>query len=239
MPRLSRVFVPELPNHLILRGNDRQDIVLTDADRRRILCDLQIEASMHGVRIHAYALMTNHLHLMASAESMTAIPLAIQGLGRRYVPYFNLRYARIGTLWQGRYRSSPIADERYLRACHRYIEMNPVRAGMVSRPCEYRWSSHCLYAFGVDDGLVTPHPSLEWVPGEWKGRAEFLAMFDVPASEEEVAEIRDAGRRGLALGDEVSCQALEARIGRRITPRRPGRHRKEDGAGEGQMEMVV
>jgi putative transposase len=183
--------------------------------------------------------MTNHLHLMASADSIAAIPRAIQGLGRRYVSYFNLRHGRVGTLWQGRYRSSIIASERYLYACHRYIEMNPVRAGLVAHPREYRWSSHGFYALGRGDSLVSPHSCLGWEPGEWPGRGAFLALFDQTASAAELSEIRNAGRRGTALGDLASCRALEARIGRRVTPRSPGRRSGRVPAGDGQTEMVV
>ena len=239
MSRLPRVFTPDLPNHVILRGNDRQDIVLADVDRRRILDDLLIEVRQNDVRIHAYALMTNHVHLMVSADAIAAIPRAIQGLGRRYVPYFNLRHGRVGTLWQGRYRSSIIANERYLYACHRYIEMNPVRAGLVAHPREYRWSSHGFYAGGGEDRLVSPHPCLGWQSGEWPGRKAFIALFDEVASDAEISEIRDAGRRGTALGDQAACRALEARIGRRITPRSAGRRPKDDLSGGNQMEMVV
>jgi len=145
MSRLPRVFTPDLPNHIILRGNDRQDIVLSDADRRRILADLQIEACSNNVRIHAYALMTNHLHLMASADSIAAIPRAIQGLGRRYVSYFNLRHGRVGTLWQGRYRSylpcRPGARARHLVKPLGRAEMGRSQRRQARR---YHWVSAWL-----------------------------------------------------------------------------------------------
>jgi putative transposase len=114
----------------------------------------------HGVRLHAYVLMTNHVHLLATGRDPWSIAKAIQGIGRQYVWYFNARYARSGTLWEGRYRATLVDADRYLLACHRYIDMNPVRAGLVAHPAEYPWSSYRHYALAIDDELVTPHPTV-------------------------------------------------------------------------------
>jgi putative transposase len=216
---MPRIFLPNVPCHVTMRGNDRQAIVRSDADRMRLLGCLGQESRRCGMAIHAYVVMTNHIHLLATGNSEFAIARTIQGLGRLYVPYFNQQYGRTGTLWEGRYASSPVASDRYVLTCHRYIESNPVRAGMVSKPLAHFWSSHRYYAAGDADSLVSPH-ALWFQLGDTESerRQAFLDSFG-QLSDEDLKMIRASTSRGLAIGDEASCKALEARLGRRVTGR--------------------
>lgn len=160
MARAARPVVTGLPLHVIQRGNNRQPVFLDDQDRRdylRCLSDASIE---HGLSIHAYVLMDNHVHLLCTPEQDGALSAAMQALGRRYVRHFNRRHGRTGTLWEGRFRSSLVEADRYLLACHRYIELNPVRAGRVDDPRAWPWSSHRHHVGLSVDPLVRPHPLL-------------------------------------------------------------------------------
>ena len=140
MPRRARLTLPNIPLHLIQRGNNRQACFFADEDYRFYLDWLAEHAGKTGCQIHAYVLMTNHVHLLLSAETAQAAGALMKALGQRYVQYVNRTYQRSGTLWEGRFRSCLTQDETYLLACQRYIELNPVRAGMVAHPADYRWS---------------------------------------------------------------------------------------------------
>lgn len=142
MPRRPRLALPGIPLHLIQRGNNRQACFFAEDDYRIYLDWLTEYASKSGCRVHAYVLMTNHVHLLVSADSTTAPGALMKALGQRYVQYVNRTYLRSGTLWEGRYRSCPVDQEAYLLACQRYIELNPVRAAMVRHPADYPWSSY-------------------------------------------------------------------------------------------------
>ncbi len=158
MARLPRLTVPGYPHHIIQRGNNRQPIFVDRADFEVMLALLDEHARKQRVALHAYVLMSNHFHLLATPETIDGIPLTMQAVGRQYVRRFNQRHGRSGTLWEGRYKSTLIQAERYLLACMVYIELNPVRAAMVSGPTEYPWSSHAHYAGRRVDKLITPHP---------------------------------------------------------------------------------
>jgi putative transposase len=145
MARLPRYTLPGQPQHVILRGNNRSIIFAADEDYRFFLDCLGDAATRHGCVIHAYVLMTNHVHLLITPEHEGSIGKALQSVGRRYVQYFNYTYQRTGTLWEGRYKATLIDSESYLLTCYRYIELNPVRADMVPHPRDYLWSSYrCL-----------------------------------------------------------------------------------------------
>ena len=154
MPRRPRLSLPNVPLHLIQRGNNRQACFIGDEDYRFYLDWLSEYAGRAGCSIHAYVLMTNHVHLLVSTERSAAPGEMMKALGQRYVQYFNRTYRRSGTLWEGRYRSCPTQAESYLLACQRYIELNPVRAGMVEHPAEYRWSSYRANAQGDIDPMI-------------------------------------------------------------------------------------
>ncbi|HTH78359.1 MAG TPA: transposase, partial [Ramlibacter sp.] len=145
MARLPRLTVPGYPHHVIQRGNNRQALFVSKDDYEKLLALLEEFAKKFSVAIHAYVLMSNHFHLLATPESADGVPKMMQALGRSYVRYFNDRHQRTGTLWEGRYRSTLIQAERYLLACMVYIDLNPVRAGMAADPAEYPWSSYLYY----------------------------------------------------------------------------------------------
>lgn len=219
MPRLSRLFVPGLPAHLIVRGNNRQDIFLCDGDRRYFLQCLVDAATRSRMAIHAYVLMTNHVHLLATGETADSFPKTFQSVGRRFVAYFNARHHRTGTLWEGRYRSTVVQADAYLLTCHRYIDMNPVRAGLVSLPVDYPWSSHRHYSLGQRDDLVTPHCLTQGMSGSGPGRrAAYAAMFEDPLSAEALERIRYCLNNAWALGTPSFCHSVGGQAGRRASP---------------------
>ena len=157
VPRQHRFLIPGLTQHVIQRGNNRCAIFREASDYEVFLLALREACAKHAVDIHAYALMTNHLHLMVTPQSATALPFAMQSIGRRYVQFFNRRYDRTGGLWEGRYRTSAIDDDRYWLHCMRYIELNPVRAGLATTPEAYQWSSYRTHALGAADVILVPH----------------------------------------------------------------------------------
>ena len=157
MARLPRFCPAGLPQHIIQRGNNRNICFMGEQDFVAYASWLEEYAIKFAVDIHAWVFMTNHVHLLATQSSQDAVPRMMQSLGRRYVQYFNSTYRRSGTLWEGRYKSSLVQTEQYLLACYRYIELNPVRAGMVNDPAEYSWSSYRCNALGLDASMCSPH----------------------------------------------------------------------------------
>jgi putative transposase len=219
MSRLRRLFVPALASHITLRGNDRQDIFRCDGDRTRFLEYLADAARRNGLAVHAYVLMTNHVHLLATGHDSRSAPRTIQSVGRRYVAYFNGRYGRTGTLWEGRYRSTLVETDRYLFACHRYIDMNPVRAGLAAHPAAYRWSSHRFYAVGCKDELPTPHSLLrDMAATETERRKAYMRLFDRPLDDEILERIRFCSNKGWALGSDEFCESVGSAAQRRARP---------------------
>lgn len=203
MPRKPRFYLPGTPAHVVQRGHCRQAVFSGDSDYRAYLRWLAEGAVKHCCAIHAYVLMTNHVHLLVTPASSEAIALTLQYVGRRYVPYINHAYDRSGTLWEGRHKGCIIDSERYLFACMRYIEMNPVRAGMVARAGDYRWSSHASNAGGCPDELIVPHAlynSLGDTPGE--RRLRYREMFDVVLEPHQVRNIRVTVQSGAPLGSD-------------------------------------
>lgn len=172
MARLPRLVVPGQPHHVIQRGNDRQPIFHDEQDYSAFLKWLREAAKIFKIAIHAYVLMPNHIHLLVTPADTVGLGKLMQWVGRYYVPYFNQRYSRVGTLWQGRYRATVIDSEKYFLTCSRYIELNPLRAGMVERPDQYVWSSYVHHAGIKSDPYITDHP-LYWALGntpELRGR---------------------------------------------------------------------
>ena len=157
MPRKPRFHLPGVPVHVVQRGNNRQAVFYDEQDYRAYLKWLEEGAERYGCAIHAYVLMTNHVHLLVSPAHGESLGRLMQYLGRYYVLYINHHYGRSGTLWEGRYKASLIQAQDYLLACYRYIELNPVRAGMAKGPGQYRWSSYGYNALGREDRLLTPH----------------------------------------------------------------------------------
>lgn len=224
MARLPRLTLADYPHHVIQRGNNRQPIVRDDRDRQRLL-DLWFEhARAFRVAIHAYVIMDNHFHLLVTPETQDGLPLMMQAVGRAYVRYFNARHQRTGTLWEGRYRSNVIETERYLLACMVYIDLNPVRAGMVARAEDYAWSSH-RHAIGqLRDKLVTPH-ALYWALGNtpFAREAAYAGLVRVGVNEGQRAQITQSTLSGWALGSAPFIETLQQGTARRVTPSKAGR----------------
>ena len=181
MPRVPRNVLPGHPHHVIQRGNNRSPIFVAEEDYVYFKHILSKACQMHDCQIHAYVLMTNHVHFAMTLGREDSLPKVLQSLGRRYVQYFNNTYQRTGTLWEGRYKATIIDSESYLLTCYRYIELNPVRANMVTHPGEYRWSSYACNALGQDDLLVKPH-SLYQALGSSEHQRQFAyrGLFEKP-----------------------------------------------------------
>lgn len=227
MPRRPRLTLPNVPQHLIQRGNNRQVCFVADEDFRFYLDWLAEYAGKTGCRLHAYVLMTNHVHLLVSAERGGAPGELMKALGQRYVQYFNRTYRRSGSLWEGRFRSCLTEAEDYLLACQRYIELNPVRAGMVVHPAEYRWSSYRANAQGEADALIQPHGVYQALGGDAPDRqAAYRELFRHELEPGLVDEIRRATNGNFALGGERFSTEIAAALGRRVTPGKSGRPRK-------------
>ncbi len=196
MPRPPRVHIPGLTQHVVQRGNNRTDIFRSACDYECFLLTVREAAIRFELKIHAYALMTNHIHMMVTPSSETGLPRAMQAIGRRYVPYFNQRYARTGGLFQGRYRSVVVDDESYWITCMRYVELNPVRAGLVDIPDAYRWTSYHAHALEAPDLLLTDHAMYLRLGTAPADRARSWRAFcgqGIPDTE--LAEIRETIRR--------------------------------------------
>jgi putative transposase len=219
MARLPRLYAPDLPSHLILRGNNRSEIFRGDGDRMVFRAYLLDACAANDLYVHSYVFMPNHVHLLATGRRVDSAARAIQSVGRRYVGYFNARYARTGTLWEGRYRSTVVEVDGYLLACHRYIDLNPVRAGLASGPAEFPWSSHRCHAQGVADDLVTPHALvLALGDGPEARRKAYVALFEKALEGRTLDLIRSCSHKGWALGSDSFCRLLESRTQRRTAP---------------------
>jgi putative transposase len=227
LPRRARLSLPHVPLHIIQRGNNRQACFFADEDYRFYLDWLGKHADKTGCRVHAYVLMTNHVHLLISTERSEAPGALMKGLGQRYVQYVNRTYRRSGTLWEGRYRSCLTQEEDYLLACQRYIELNPVRAGMAEHPAEYRWSSYRANAQGEADALLKPHPLYEALGPDMASRqAAYRELFRYELEPGLVDEIRRATHGNYALGNDRFATEIAAALGRRAIPGKSGRPRR-------------
>ena len=224
MARLPRLTIPGYPHHLIQRGNNRQAIVATTGDYEMLLSLLHDNAVQFGVALHAYVVMSNHFHLLATPESAESIPAMMQAVGRRYVRYFNDARGRTGTLWEGRYRSTVIQAERHLLACMAYLDLNPVRAGMVVEPANYPWSSHGHYTGVRTDRLITPHP-LYWTLGNtpFAREAAYAEMVRAGISQAERDVLTQSVLGGWALGEADFVADLQKRTERRVARAKAGR----------------
>lgn len=224
MPRHSRLVLPNVPLHLIQRGINKQDYFFTDDDYRFYLYWLAENAREHGCTVHAYVLMTNHVHLLISAATLESPAQLMKAQGQRYVQYVNRRYERCGTLWNGRFRSCLTQEERYLLACYRYIELNPVRAGMVRSPAQYPWSSYHSNALGKRDPVVEPH-ALYCALGdgaESRQRA-YRSLCEQQLDTSLLKRIRSSANGNYSLGDRHFSAYVETELGHNGIPRPRGR----------------
>ena len=237
MARLPRLYVPGCANHLIQRGNNRQDCFVDSLDRRMYLRYLKEAADKFHVDIHSFVLMTNHSHFLVTPEGATGCGQMMQSLGRRYVGYFNNRYSRTGTLWEGRYKSTLVDSDHYFFAVSRYIELNPVRAGMVSDPGLHQWSSFHFHGLGLPNDLITPHPLYLALGSTPKDRSsKYQRLFSHPLDLKTLSEIRSATNKAWALGSASFKRAIMHSASRRVAPIAKGGDRKSKSAAQITME---
>jgi putative transposase len=197
MPRPSRLNLPGMPQHVVQRGNNRQACFHSRSDYLLYLSLLHRSSEKHNCQVHAYVLMPNHVHLLLTPDKGDGVSLLFRDMGRDYVRGFNKRYERTGTLWDGRFRSSLIENDKYLLACYRYIELNPVRAGIVKDPSSYEWSSFRANGLGRNNSLLTPHRT--WMAlgtDNADRRSRYLNLFTREVSDQVISRIRV----GLAAG---------------------------------------
>ena len=227
LPRQPRYFLPGIPQHVIARGVDRQATFFAPDDYALYKNALIKNADRYGCSIHAYVLMTNHVHLLLTPDSERSIPKAIQGMGRDYVQRINRQYNRTGTLWQGRYKSCLVQDELYLLQCQRYIELNPVRAGIVPDPSDYPHSSYCHNALGQHDPVISPHGSyIELSDTDSARRQHYRGLFESELNRELIDEIRKTTNACRVLGNTTFTKQIETMLNRRVRPAKIGRPRK-------------
>lgn len=230
MARPARHALPGVPLHLVQRGIDRQPIFHTDRDRKVFLSALDGAARAHGVQVHSYVLMPNHVHLLVTGAQADSVSRMMQSLGRRYVRHVNDTHGRAGTLWDGRYKACLVDSGPWLMAVHRYIELNPVRAGLAAEPGDYRWSSFRHHALGEADPVVTPHAFLAALGEDAEIRRQIyrdLASRGLGASE--IEAIRGLTKQGRAFGGAHFRSQVEAVVKRPMSYRRPGRQPNEVG----------
>jgi len=224
LARLPRYAAPGMAQHVIQRGNNRSVMFVAPADYRFLHSCLREACDKHGCRVHAYVFMTNHLHLLITPTTADGVSRVMQTVGRRYVRRFNDVYRRTGTLWEGRFRATVVDTERYLLACHRYIELNPVRGGLTAFPGAYSWSSYRATALGMHDLLVTPHECYLELGADPRARqAAHRALVDDGVSDSMLAEIRSATNGGCALGSGRFREQIAALLGRRTVAATRGR----------------
>lgn len=229
MPRQQRYRLPGVPQHVIQRGNNRQVTFFDQSDYTHYLEDLQEATEKWGCDIHAYVLMTNHVHLLMTPNKAESIAKVMQSVGRKYVRYINGVYRRSGTLWEGCYKSSVIQSDRYLLTCYRYIELNPVRARIVESPGDYRWSSNRHNAHGHPSQLVKVHPEyLKLGDDERERQYAYRELFRHKIDNEQLHEIRDSLQQCRVLGNDRFRNEIERALAIKATPLKRGRPRKND-----------
>jgi len=227
MARALRVSPVGIPQHIIQRGNNRQACFVDEADMKAYLVWLSEYADKYHIDIHAWVLMTNHVHLLCTPQAEGATSNLMQALGRKYVRYFNHTHNRTGTLWEGRYKSCLIQSNDYLLAVYRYIELNPVRAGMVDDPADYTWSSYQCNGLGSTSKLHTPHTVYLDLGGNISSRQEhYRALFLRHSGSTMQEKIRTAITKGLALGDGLFVERIERLTNQQLSPAKRGRPKK-------------
>ena len=224
MARLPRLTVPGYPHHIIQRGNNRQAIFATASDYELMLSLFAENAAKYAVAIHAYVLMSNHFHLLATPSTEQGLPQMMQAIGRSYVRVFNQTQGRTGTLWEGRYRSTVIQADRHLLACMAYIDLNPVRAGMVEDAGDYPWSSFAHYSGMRSIKLITPHP-LVWSLGNtpFAREAAYAELVRSGISLAQQQGLTQSTLSGWAMGEADFVADLQKRTERRLLRSKPGR----------------
>jgi len=224
MPRKRRFFIPDIPVHIVQRGRSRLPVFFEDEDYRAYLTWLKEAAERYRCSIHAYVLMTNHIHILATPSDKEGITRVMQYIGRYYVPFINHKYGESGSLWEGRYKASLVQEEVYLLTCMRYIELNPVRAQMVKTPGHYRWSSYRCNAQGMHDTLITAHALYQRLGRTVSGRLEaYKALFKAHIDEVGMAVIQSAWQTGTPLGNNYFKAQVEKKLRCKVGQPRRGR----------------
>lgn len=227
MARLPRFVLPGYPQHLIQRGLDHRPYLRDEADYWYFWESLVKASEKFGCAIHAYVLMPNHFHLLLTPQAEDSVGKLMQSIGRYYVKYFNERYLVTGPLWEGRYRATLLDPQAFLLPCARYVEINPVRAGLVAGPGDYDWSSYGCHALGVEDRLVSPHPGYQRLGRSNKARqAAYRDLCATPLEPATVQRIRDATNKSWLLGDAAFARDIEGLVNRRAQPRQRGGDRR-------------
>ena len=232
MSRKPRFLLPGIPQHVIQRGHNREPCFYAQADYHRYQKNLHEAADKNQASIHAYVLMTNHVHLLVTPHQPHSITHMMQDLGRKFVRYINDTYRRTGGLWEGRFKASLVDSEAYLLTCMRYIEMNPVRAGMTQHPGEYHWSSYAANATGQSDDLIQLHPLYQLL-GEVEAERQYAyrELFRTHLDATELHDVREALNQELVLGRDDFKDKIEAMINRQTRPGNPGRPCVEESDG--------
>lgn len=230
MARQPRLVVPGVPLHLIQRGNNRTPVFLAPEELRTYRALLREATDDSGCALHAYVLMRNHVHLLVTPADAGGAARLMKMLSQSYARWFNLRHERTGTLWEGRYRSALIDSERYLLTCHRYIELNPVRAKIAAQPADYAWSSVHFSARGVADALITPHPRYLALGTTTEERlTAYRGLLTEPLDDEALATLRRGTHTRTAAGAVTFVEPLARRFGRALPPRAQGGDRRSEG----------
>jgi putative transposase len=224
MARQPRLILPKQPHHILQRGNDRQRIFREPEDYQRFLGWLSESARFYRVAIHAYTLLPTHLHLLATPETEEGLAAMMQKLGRFYVPWYNAKYARAGSLFEGRFRTTVVDTDRHFLMCSRYIELAPVIEGEAGEPAAYAWSSYRHHAGVQHDGVISDH-RLFWGLGNtpFQREAAYIDLVGQGIGPDELAHIAGAVRKGQPLGNEDFKRELEHKTQRRILPAKRGR----------------
>ena len=229
MPRPVRLNIPGIPQHVTQRGNNRQACFYTADDYRLYLELLDSACRKHDCCLHAYVLMTNHVHLLITPSAPESVSRVMQDLGRKFVRAINRSYRRTGTLWEGRFKSSLVDTRRYCLACYRYIEHNPVRAGIVRHPGDYPWSSYQHNAHGNSDPGITPHDC--WLllgENDPARRESYRALFRNPQDRLDIERIRHSINTGLPTGNDGFRRGIENTLSIKLGQGKRGRPRKND-----------
>ncbi|SMN01756.1 Transposase and inactivated derivatives [uncultured Candidatus Thioglobus sp.] len=229
MPRQPRLIIKDQPHHIIQRGNNKQIIFVADEDYQFYLKTLKDACIKYHCHLHAYVLMTNHVHLLITPKSDDGVSAVMQYIGRIYVRYFNDLHQKTGTLWEGRYKSAVIDSENYLLTCYCYIEQNPLRAGMVKDINQYPWSSYHYHIKAHNDDLIQPHELYLLLGQNTKERcANYQSIFEQTIPEKTIKIIRDLTNKSFVLGTDRFIIQIEAQFKRRIKPKPKGGDRKSE-----------
>ena len=227
MPRKPRFYLPHIPVHIVHRGHSRSPVFFEDQDYVTYLYWLGEASKKYDMAIHAYVLMTNHIHLLVTPKEGRNVSLFMQYLGRRYVPYINHKYGTSGSIWEGRYKSSLVEEDQYVLSVMRYIELNPVRANMVASPSHYRWSSFAHHAGTRKISMIRTHPLYDAMGETPNARSDaYLALFKSALDSAAMKKIKDAWITGTPLGNDYFKQMVADKLATKVGQDRRGRPKR-------------